>query len=47
MKIVATTKSEQNHTVIDSGPEVAPNAILDLAVFAAGHQLGRMWNKTR
>jgi hypothetical protein len=30
-----------------SGPESMPNAILDLAVFAAGHQLGRMWNATR
>jgi hypothetical protein len=29
------------------GPESIPNAILDLAVFAAGHQLGQMWNRTR
>jgi hypothetical protein len=29
-----------------SGPEVTPNALLDLAVFAAGHQLGRLWNRT-
>lgn len=30
-----------------SGPEVLPNAILDLAILVAGHQLGRMWNGTR
>ena len=30
-----------------SGPESIPNAILDLAVFAAGHELGQMWNQTR
>jgi hypothetical protein len=96
MKIIATTKAEQNRTVVDpwtvvhfatglalglvnaplrwwlpvatayevaeryleesevgkeffdtSGPEILPNAILDLAVFAAGHQLGRLWNNTR
>ena len=29
-----------------SGPEATPNAILDLVVFAAGHQLGRLWNET-
>lgn len=29
-----------------SGPEVVPNAILDLVVFAAGHQLGKLWNGT-
>jgi hypothetical protein len=29
-----------------SGPEVVPNAVLDLVVFAAGHQLGRLWNRT-
>lgn len=29
-----------------SGPEVVPNAVLDLVVFAAGHQLGKLWNKT-
>ena len=29
-----------------SGPEIVPNALLDLAVFAAGHQLGRLWNRT-
>jgi len=26
------------------GPESIPNALLDLAVMTAGHQLGRMWN---
>ena len=30
-----------------SGPESTPNAVLDLVVFAAGHQLGRLWNRTR
>jgi len=29
-----------------SGPESVPNAALDLVVFAAGHQLGRLWNRT-
>ena len=29
-----------------AGPEVVPNAILDLVAFAAGHQLGKLWNKT-
>jgi hypothetical protein len=29
-----------------SGPEMVPNSVLDLAVFAAGHQLGRLWNRT-
>jgi len=29
-----------------SGPEAIPNAIVDLAIFAAGHQLGNMWNQT-
>jgi hypothetical protein len=28
------------------GPEKIPNAILDVAVFAAGHELGRRWNRT-
>lgn len=27
------------------GPEAVPNALLDLAVFAAGHELGRRWNE--
>lgn len=30
-----------------SGPEVIPNALVDVAVFAAGHELGRRWNGTR
>ena len=30
-----------------NGPEVVPNALLDLAVFAAGHELGRRWNERR
>jgi hypothetical protein len=29
-----------------TGPESLPNLILDLAVFAAGHRLGQMWNRT-
>lgn len=29
-----------------SGPETTPNALLDLAVFAAGHWLGTRWNRT-
>ena len=29
-----------------SGPEVVPNAVLDLVAFAAGHQLGKLWNRT-
>lgn len=29
-----------------AGPEAVPNAILDVAVFAAGHLLGEMWNET-
>jgi len=29
------------------GPEAIPNAIVDLAVLAAGHQLGKMWNDTK
>ena len=95
MKLIATGKPEQNHTVADpwtlvhfsaglalglvnasfkwslaaavayelveqyversekgkeffdtAGPEVIPNVILDLAVFAAGHQLGQAWNRS-
>jgi hypothetical protein len=30
-----------------SGPEAIPNAIVDLAVLVAGHQLGKMWNQTK
>ena len=29
------------------GPEVIPNAIVDLVVLAAGHQLGQRWNRTK
>jgi hypothetical protein len=29
------------------GPEAIPNAIVDLVVLAAGHQLGKMWNDTK
>jgi hypothetical protein len=40
-------KSETGQELFDtSGPEIVPNALLDLAVFAAGHQLGRLWNRT-
>lgn len=28
------------------GPEVVPNAIVDVAIFAAAHELGRRWNRT-
>ncbi|MDX1492869.1 MAG: hypothetical protein R3253_02255 [Longimicrobiales bacterium] len=30
-----------------SGPESVGNAIVDVAVFALGHQLGRRWNRTK
>jgi hypothetical protein len=40
-------RSEEGKEFFDTaGPEIVPNAILDLAVFAAGHQLGQMWNRT-
>lgn len=29
-----------------SGPEAIPNAVVDVIVFAAGHELGRRWNRT-
>jgi len=29
-----------------SGPEVVPNAVLDMVAFAAGHRLGKLWNET-
>lgn len=29
-----------------SGPEDPLNAVMDLAVLAAGHELGRRWNRT-
>lgn len=28
------------------GPEALPNAVMDVAVFALGHELGRRWNRT-
>ena len=29
-----------------SGPESVPNAVVDVAVFALGHELGKRWNQT-
>jgi hypothetical protein len=41
-------RTEAGQELFDtSGPEAIPNAILDLAVLAAGHQLGQMWNRTK
>ena len=41
-------RSEAGQELFDtSGPEVVPNAIIDLVVLAAGHQLGKMWNETK
>jgi hypothetical protein len=41
-------RSEEGKEFFDTaGPEVVPNVILDLAVFAAGHQLGKAWNRRR
>lgn len=41
-------KSDVGQEVFDtSGPEAIPNAMLDVVVFAAGHQLGRLWNRTK
>jgi hypothetical protein len=31
---------------VTSGPEVLANALVDTAIFAAGHWLGRAWNAT-
>jgi hypothetical protein len=31
---------------VTSGPEALANAMVDLAVFVAGHGLGRAWNAT-
>jgi len=40
-------ESDVGQEVFDtSGPEAVPNAMLDIVVFAAGHQLGRLWNRT-
>ncbi|MDX1647945.1 MAG: hypothetical protein R3304_12435 [Longimicrobiales bacterium] len=29
-----------------SGPEAIQNALVDVAVFTVGHELGRRWNRT-
>lgn len=29
-----------------SGPESIPNAVADVVLFAAGHLLGELWNRT-
>lgn len=29
-----------------SGPETVANAVADVVLFAAGHVLGRLWNRT-
>lgn len=40
-------QSDVGQEVFDtSGPEAFPNAVLDLAAFAAGHELGRRWNRS-
>lgn len=40
-------RSDVGQELFDTaGPEAAPNAVLDIAVFTAGHQLGRLWNRT-
>jgi hypothetical protein len=40
-------RSDVGQEIFDTkGPENIPNALLDVAVFAAGHQLGRLWNRT-
>lgn len=39
-------RSDEGKEFFDTaGPEVIPNALLDLVAFAAGHQLGRAWNR--
>ncbi len=41
-------RSEEGREFFDTaGPEIVPNSILDLAVFTAGHQLGRAWNRRK
>jgi hypothetical protein len=41
----ALERSEVGQTIFTtSGPENIPNVIVDLGVFALGHQLGRAWN---
>ncbi len=40
-------RSEVGQELLEtSGPEKLPNAMVDVAVFVAGHQLGRLWNRT-
>jgi hypothetical protein len=29
-----------------AGPESVPNAVVDVVAFVAGHQLGKLWNRT-
>jgi hypothetical protein len=39
-------RSDEGQEFFDtSGPEVMPNAILDVVVLAAGHALGQAWNR--
>jgi hypothetical protein len=39
-------RSEMGKELFDTqGPEVVPNAVLDLIVFALGHEAGRRWNR--
>jgi len=41
-------RSEKGKEFFDvAGPEAVPNAVVDLAVFAAGHALGQAWNRTK
>jgi hypothetical protein len=41
-------RSEKGKEFFDTnGPEIVPNAVLDIAVFAAGHALGQAWNRTK
>ena len=40
-------RSEAGKELFDtSGPEVIPNALVDVLVFMAGHHLGRRWNRS-
>lgn len=40
-------RSDAGQELFDtSGPEIVPNAILDVIVFTAGHELGRRWNRS-
>lgn len=41
-------RSEAGQELFETrGPEAISNAIVDLVVLAAGHQLGKMWNDTK